>query len=128
MAKQSERFYVIEERNVWYDGYTACTHEETKRDVATWRPMVEYLVSTALVEDKGTEGFTEYFVFRQTPFGRDPANLVKISGFDGGFRVAFLESGVVVENAQFDNDGCDKFDLAIKILNVLDDEEDGEED
>lgn len=128
MAKQSERFYVIEERNVWHDCDTAATHEKTVRDVATWRPMVEYLASTALVEDKGTEGFTEYVVFRQTPFGRDPTSMVKIRGFVGGFCLDLEVEGAPIDSDYFDNDKCDKVDLAIRILNALDDEEEDEED
>ena len=128
MARQSEGFYVIEERNIWHDCDTVTVHEKTFRDVATWRPMVEYLASVALTEDKGTESCTEYVVFRQSPFGRDPMSKVKICGFDGGFRVCFMKNGVIVESARFDNDGCDKVELAIYILNALDDEEDDEED
>lgn len=125
MARQSERFYVIEERNVWHDCDTATTHEKAVRDVATRRPMVEYLASVALTEDKGTESCTEYAVFRQSPNGCNSVSAVRISGFEGGFRLdLFDKEGTLVESTRFDNDDCDKVDLAIRILNILDEEDD----
>ena len=106
-------------------GTTATLTAPARRpfDVATRRPMVEYLASVALKEDKGTESCTEYFVYRQTPFGRDPMSKIRISGFDGGFRLDFVEGGILKESVRFDNDECDKVDLAIRILNVLDEED-----
>ena len=125
MANQSETIYVIEERHVWHDCDTDSTREETVRDVATWRPMVEYLASVALNEDKGTESCVEYVVFRQSPNGCNSVGAVKISGFDGGFRVhCFDKEGTLLESACFDNNDCDKVDLAIRILNALDGDED----
>ena len=123
MAKQSDKFYVIEERNVWHDCDTAATREETVRDVATWRPMVEYLASVALNEDTGTEGFTEYVIYRQPSNDREALRVVRISSVSGGFKLELEEEGELIDSARFDNDNCDKVDLAIKIINVLDGED-----
>lgn len=128
MANQSETIYVIEEREIWHDCDTATTHNETVRDVATRRPMVEYLASVALVEDKGTESCTEYVVYRQPSNDCDSLRVVRISGFSGGFKLELEEEGELIDSARFDDDNCDKVDLAIKIINVLDGEEDDEED
>lgn len=124
MANQSETIYVIEERNVWHDCDTATTHEKTVRDVATWRPMVAYLASVALNEDMGTESSTDYYVHRQPSDDCGPLRVVRISGHSDGFRLDFLEGGVLVDSACFDNNDCDKVDLAIKILNALDGDDD----
>lgn len=124
MANQSETIYVIEERHVWHDCDTDSTREETVRDVATWRPMVAYLASEALDEDTGTESSTEYVIYRQPSDDREPLRVVRISSVSGGFELELEEEGELIDSARFDNNDCDKVDLAIRILNALDGDED----
>lgn len=112
-----EKTYVIEKR------YISLTHEEIYRDMATWRPMVAYLVSEALEEDEAGESCREYVIFRQPSDDCEALRVVRISSVSGGFKLELEEEGELIDSARFDDDNCDKVDLAIKILNVLDGED-----
>lgn len=128
MANQSngEKLYVVERRDSCYDCDTDSTREEVSRDVATWRATAAYLIFDAFVEDTGTDTFssTEYVVYAHSQEGCKARRQVRIEGFDGGFRVVLEEGGVVKDTARFDKDYKDKDDLAIRIINLLDEEDD----
>lgn len=128
MANQSnnEKLYVVERRYCWHDCDTGCTREEVSRDMATWRATAAYLIFDAMVEETCSDSFssTEYVVYAHSQEGRKARRQVRIEGFEGGFRVALEEGGVVKDAARYDKDYSDKDDLAIRIINLLDEEED----